>query len=488
MLLRTYVNNENNLHESSIINFHPETIIISGRIEEKVVHTYSLNNYKFAIDGNSASIHSLDNLSYDILQNESSMPSLDKIQKKLSGRYGPPEISETYAEIQSLFDQGMLFSSEESLSEAAAMNHFNPAVKALCLHVSHDCNLRCEYCFASSGDYNSGRELMDKEIARKAVDYLVANSGNKHNIEIDFFGGEPLMNFDVVKDVVIYGRSIEKAANKHFYFTITTNGSLLTDDRIHFINEHMDNVVISIDGRKEVHDRVRHDSAGHGSYDHIMPMAQKLVAGRNGKSYFVRGTFTKRNMDFSKDVMHLAHMGFDEISVEPVVGSGSDLYFDEADIPALLQEYENLALQYIDSLSSGHKFRFYHFHINLYNGPCLFKRINSCGAGGEYLAVSPKGDLYPCHQFVGQDEFIVGNVNTGIQNQDLCSLFRKTNILTKAKCRDCWAKLFCSGGCHAHAFYSNGSINKPDELSCTLQKKRIECAVMIQTLRSDKGI
>jgi uncharacterized protein len=296
------------------------------------------------------------------------------------------------------------------------------------------------------------------------------------------------MNFDVVKETVEYGRKVEKATGKHFYFTITTNGTLLDEEKINYINENMDNVVISIDGRKEIHDAVRHDCAGNGSYEKIMPLAQKLVAGRNGKSYFIRGTFTKRNKDFSKDVIHLADMGFKEISVEPVVGSGSDLYFKDSDIPDILNEYENLASQYIERLSDNRKFRFYHFNINVYNGPCLYKRITACGAGHEYFAVSPDGDLYPCHQFVGHDDFIVGNVFEGINNNDLCSEFMRNNILTKEKCRDCWAKLFCSGGCHANAYFTNGSIWEPNEFTCTIQKKRIECAIMIQALKADKGI
>lgn len=296
------------------------------------------------------------------------------------------------------------------------------------------------------------------------------------------------MNFDVVKETVTYGRKLEKTTGKHFYFTITTNGTLLDKEKISFINENMDNVVISIDGRKEVHNAVRHDRAGRGSYDRIVPLAKELVAGRNGKSYFIRGTFTARNKDFTKDVMHLADLGFKEISVEPVVGSGDDLYFKESDIPDLLKEYENLTSEYIERLSNGGDFRFYHLNIDLYEGPCLFKRITACGAGYEYLAVSPEGDLYPCHQFVGQDKFVLGNLSAGISNNEMCDEFMKNNILNKKKCRDCWAKLFCSGGCHANAYFSNNSILEPNELSCILQRKRIECAIMIQALKRDKVV
>jgi uncharacterized protein len=455
----------------------------------KMVHTYSLNGYNIAVDGNSGTIHLLDDITFEMLKNEDKMPSLINAQEKLGGKYNSEEINETYEEIKTLNEQGMLFSSEEELEKAACSKKLNSDLKALCLHVSHDCNLRCEYCFASSGDYNSGRKLMSKDVALKSVDYLVQNSKGRHNIEIDFFGGEPLMNFDVVKETVAYGRKIEKETGKHFYFTITTNGTLLNEERINYLNENMDNVVISIDGRKEVHDTVRHDCAGNGSYEKIMPLAQKLVSGRNGKRYFIRGTFTAKNKNFSKDVMHLADKGFKEISVEPVVGSGSDLYFTDSDVPDILKEYENLACQYIERLKDDKKrFRFYHFNIDIYNGPCLFKRVTACGAGHEYLAVSPDGDLYPCHQFVGQDEFIVGNIYNGISNNNLCDKFMKNNILTKEKCRDCWAKLFCSGGCHANGYFTNGDISKPNELSCTLQKKRIECALMIQAFKAENEI
>lgn len=368
-----------------------------------MVHTYSLNGYQIAVDGNSGSIHVLDDLTYQLLKDEKNMPSKAQAQKKLKDAYTDDEISEAYEEIQSLHNEGVLFSSIQSLNDAIGTRRIKTGLKALCLHVSHDCNLRCEYCFASEGDYNCGRKLMSREVALKAVDLLVANSTGRRHIEIDFFGGEPLMNFEVVKDVVAYGRRLERTTDKKFHFTITTNGTLFTKENIQYLNENMDNVVISIDGRKEIHDAVRHNAAGLGSYDKILPMAKELVAGRNGKSYFIRGTYTAKNKDFARDVMHLADLGFKEISVEPVVGSGSDLYFKESDIPELLNEYENLAQQYIERLSNGNAFRFYHFNLNIYDGPCLLKRISACGAGNEYIAVSPDGDLYPCHQFVGHD-------------------------------------------------------------------------------------
>ena len=323
---------------------------------------------------------------------------------------------------------------------------------------------------------------MSLEVALTAVDFLVKNSGNKRMLEIDFFGGEPLMNFHLIKKVVAYGRNIEKNSEKKFYFTITTNGYLLNEEMTNFINEEMDNIVISIDGRKEIHDAIRCDKAGKGTYDKIVPRAEHLIEKRGDKSYFIRGTFTTRNKDFSKDILHLATLGFKDLSVEPAVGVGDELFITEHDIPEILQEYEDFALQYVDLLKTKDPFRFYHFNLNLYNGPCIYKRIVACGAGFEYLAVSPEGDLYPCHQFVGEKEFSLGNLSTGIINKNLQNTFQSTNILTKEKCRDCWAKLFCSGGCHANAWFSNGDIDIPNDLACILQKKRIECALMIQVL------
>lgn len=381
-----------------------------------MVHTYTLNGYHIAVDGNSGSVHVLDDLTYQIVQDEKDLPELEQVIKQLQDQYQEEEISEAYDEIKQLTAAGLLYRPIADIEKAASTEKINTNLKALCLHVSHDCNLRCDYCFASEGDYNSGRELMSEAVAIQAVDYLVAHSGGRKTIEIDFFGGEPLMNFDVVEAVVTYGRKIEKEKHKEFYFTITTNGTLLDSHRIDFINAHMDNVVISIDGRQEIHDAVRHDRHGKGSYQRIVPLAQELVAGRNGKSYFVRGTFTAKNKDFSRDVMHLADLGFKEISVEPVVGSGSELYFTDADLPALTKEYENLAMQYMERLKQEDPFRFYHFNIDLDEGPCLFKRVTACGAGYEYNAVAPDGKLYPCHQFVGQDDFVIGDVYSGISN------------------------------------------------------------------------
>jgi uncharacterized protein len=469
-----------------------------------LVHTFSLNKINIAVDGNSGSIHVLDDLSFHLLSEMTELIPLENVFDRASENkknkttfansqnpkewsitaYPYEEIKEAYNEIKTLKEQGLLFSDSQYIEEVIPKKKIEDSIKALCLHVSHDCNLSCEYCFASKGDYKSGRRLMTKEIALKAVDYLVNNSGQRHNIEIDFFGGEPLMNFGTVKEVVAYGRKLENKTGKRFYFTITTNGTLLDEDKIKFINEYMDNVVISIDGRKDVHDSIRYDRIGRGSYDRIVPFAKRLVNERNGKSYFIRGTFTSRNKDFSKDIMHLASLGFKEISIEPVVGSGDELFIKEEDIPDILSEYEKFAIEYIKCMQQKSVFRFYHFNLNLYEGPCIYKRIAACGAGSEYLAVSPEGSLYPCHQFVGQKEFIMGDIFNGIDNEKLKERFKSTNILTKEKCRNCWAKLFCSGGCHANAWYSNGSISEPNEIACALQKKRIECAIMIQAAKA----
>jgi uncharacterized protein len=445
-----------------------------------LVHTYSMNGFNIAVDGNSGSIHLLDELSFKILEDMQELSPVDDVIRKLGILYKKEDIIEAYDEIKHLKEEGLLFTPISELENIPPNTNNVDNIKALCLHVSHDCNLRCKYCFASTGDYKSGRKLMSRDMAKKAVDYLVENSGKRKNIEIDFFGGEPMLNLKTVKETVSYARGLEKSTGKSFYFTITTNGTLFTDESIKFINENMDNVVISIDGRKEVHDAIRYDKFNKGTYDRIVPDAKKLVAGRKGKSYFIRGTFTSKNIDFSKDVMHLAKLGFREISVEPVVGNGKDFSLTMRDVPYVLEEYERLAYQYLEALKNGEDIRFYHFNLNLYEGPCIYKRITACGAGFEYFAVSPEGYLYPCHQFVGQEEFIMGDLDNGVINNKLKKRFKESNIITKDKCQNCWAKLFCSGGCHANAWFTNGDIDEPDEIACILQKKRIECAIMCQ--------
>lgn len=450
-----------------------------------MIHVFTMNGYNIAVDGNSGSIHMLDEISCRALREMSQSKTLREIQVSLEEEYPAADVAEACNEIRALAEQGLLFASDQSIIEAAGAEKNAGSLKALCLNISHDCNLACEYCFASKGDYQGGRQLMPAAVALRAVDYLVEHSGSRRNIEIDFFGGEPLMNFDVVRKAVAYGREIGKQANKDFYFTITTNGTLLDRENTAFINEEMDNVVISIDGRKEVHDAIRCDRAGRGSYDRIVPLALELVKARKNKSYFIRGTFTSRNKDFSRDVMHLADLGFKEISVEPVVGKGDKIFISEDDVPEILAEYEKFALEYLDCLRGGKDFRFYHFDVNLYKGPCVYKRLAACGAGSEYLAVAPDGKLYPCHQFVGLEDFIIGDINEGVTNTQIVRVFLNSNIIIKKKCRDCWAKLYCSGGCHANAWFSNSDITLPNEIACTLQKKRIECAIMIQAAKSE---
>ncbi|MFZ7120868.1 MAG: thioether cross-link-forming SCIFF peptide maturase [Eubacteriaceae bacterium] len=446
-----------------------------------MVHAFTMNGKNFAVDGNSGSIYVLDDLGYQVLNGMQDLIPFKQLSNSadLTG-YSDEEIKEAYNEVRELKKQDFLFSDSSIIEKKIKLKKNDNTLKALCLHVAHNCNLNCEYCFASKGDYNSGQSLMSEDVALTAMDYLVSNSGDKRNIEIDFFGGEPLMNFDVVKAAVAHGKELENKLEKKFYFTITTNGTLLDEEKNDFINEYMDNVVISIDGRREVHDSIRYDKQGKGTYDRIVPLAQKLIKERNKKSYFVRGTYTSKNKEFSKDVMHLASLGFKQISIEPVVGSGSELFIKEDDVDDILNEYEKLAIDYLKCMEKGYDFRFYHFNLDLYDGPCIYKKVASCGAGFEYFAVSPEGNLYPCHQFVGQKEFIMGDVFEGIIKEKLRQSFKGNNIFAKEKCRDCWAKLYCSGGCHANAWYSNGNIYEPNEIACTLQKKRIECAIMIQ--------
>ena len=449
-----------------------------------MIHTYSMNGIKIAVDGNSGSINVLDDATYDLLTQFKRPFTYNQAYESLYGRYSDEIIKEVWEEISALIEKGYLFSPEIDKDSIQNNIHKNNGIKALCLHVAHDCNLRCEYCFASKGSYKVAKNLMPVEIAFKAVDFLINNSGKKKNVEIDFFGGEPLLNFDVVKKTVDYGRKVEKLKGKSIHFTITTNGVLLDNEKIKYINDNMDNVVISIDGRKEIHDAVRYDCACNGTYDKILDNALKLVRERKGKSYFIRGTFTSRNLDFSKDVFHLADLGFGEISVEPVVGAGEDFHIRKEHIQDILKEYEQLAYSYIERIKNGKSFRFYHFNINLYDGPCIYKRVASCGAGTEYFAVTPEGDLYPCHQFVGESEFKVGNINSGLESYNISNKFADANIFTKDECRNCWAKLYCSGGCHANSYYSNGDILKPEETVCEMQRKRIECAIMIEACKA----
>ncbi len=361
-------------------------------------------------------------------------------------------------------------------------------MKALCLHIAHDCNLGCKYCFAEEGEYHGRRALMSFEVGKKALDFLVANSGNRHNLEVDFFGGEPLMNWEVVKQLVEYGRSLEEPNNKRFRFTITTNGVLLNDEIIDFCNREMSNVVMSLDGRKEVNDYMRPTSNGHGSsYEITVPKFQKFAKSRAGKDYYVRGTFTRNNLDFSEDVKHFADLGFDQMSIEPVVGAEDEPYaIRKEDLPKIMEEYDKLAVEYIKRKKEGRGFNFFHFMIDLNQGPCVAKRLSGCGSGTEYLAVTPWGDFYPCHQFVGQEDFLMGNVDTGITRTDIRDEFKLCNVYAKEKCRDCFARFYCSGGCAANSYNFHGTITDAYEIGCEMQKKRIECAIMIKAALADE--
>lgn len=450
-----------------------------------MVHTFYNNGYYIALDVNSGSIHCIDELTYKILNEyKDGLPDKQAVADSFKSE-SSEAVSEIYDELKDLQQKGMLFSEDfdESLLKKVYKDN---GIKALCLNIAHDCNLRCEYCFASKGDYKTGRELMSEEVALKSLDLLAQNSGTRKNIEVDFFGGEPMLNFDVVKKAIDYGRKIESKYNKKFHFTITTNATLLNDEKIDYLNENMDNVVLSLDGRKEINDFMRHDVHGNGSHDKIVEAAKKLVSKRGEKQYFVRGTYTTRNLDFAKDALYIADLGFKEISVEPVVGKGEYFHIKEENLPYILDQYDKLASEYIKRHNEGKGFRFYHFNINLYGGPCIYRRIVACGAGYDYLAVAPNGDIYPCHQFVGENDLKMGTVFDGIKNRELQNKFKKANVFTKEKCKNCWAKYFCSGGCPANSYFTNGSIKDPDDIACTMQKKRIECAIMINIAFSGK--
>ncbi len=419
----------------------------------------------------------MDKIVYDILDHYSSK-TLDEIIQLFENEYDREAIVEAYGEIKELEKEGLIFSDEVDTSKIKYNN--DNIVKALCLHVSHDCNLRCKYCFASQGDFKGERSMMSLEVGKRALEFLIENSGNRRNLEVDFFGGEPLMNFDLVKKLVYYGRELEKISNKHFRFTITTNGLLLDEDKMDFINEHMDNVVLSLDGRKSVNDNMRKTVNGQGSYDIIISKFRELVDKRKDKDYYIRGTFTSYNLDFSKDALHLYNEGFKKISIEPVVTSPEmDYALKEEHIEKILKEYEKFSKDYIEIKKKDREFLFFHFMIDLNQGPCLAKRSIGCGAGSEYMAVTPKGELYPCHQFVGDEKFKLGDVFNGVSNINLREEFKRANVYNKEECSNCWAKYYCSGGCHANNYNTNKDILKPYKIGCEMEKKRVECAISI---------
>lgn len=447
-----------------------------------MIHKFSMNGYNIVLDVNGGAVHVLDDVAYDLLDFYKEK-SKEEILEVLKSKYQEEQINEAYKEISSLEKEGLLYTEDTYQYHPSFVNR-EPVVKALCLNVAHDCNLKCKYCFAAQGDFGGEKELMSFEVGKAAIDYLIANSGSRKNLEIDFFGGEPLMNFEVVKQLVDYGRSIEKDYNKNIRFTITTNGVLLNDEIIDYINENMHNVVLSLDGRKEINDNMRPTLNDKGSYDITLPRFKKLVEKRaKDKYYYIRGTFTRDNLDFSKDVMHFADLGFKLTSVEPVVGDESNPYaLREEDLPKIFEEYERFAVEYADRQLQGDGFKFFHFMIDLNQGPCVIKRITGCGAGNEYLSVTPNGDIYPCHQFVGNEEFKMANIfdEEIVLPENLKNMFREAHVYTKEECKQCWNKFYCSGGCHANAINFNNDISKPYELGCEMQRKRTECSIMIQ--------
>ncbi|EQJ88962.1 radical SAM additional 4Fe4S-binding SPASM domain protein [Clostridioides difficile P53] len=447
-----------------------------------MIHKFSMNGYNIVLDVNGGAVHVLDDVAYDLLDFYKEK-SKEEILEILKSKYQEEKINEAYEEILNLEKEGLLYT-EDTYQYHPSFVHREPVVKALCLNVAHDCNLKCKYCFAAQGDFGGEKELMSFEVGKAAIDYLIANSGSRKNLEIDFFGGEPLMNFEVVKQLVDYGRSVEKDYNKNIRFTITTNGVLLNDEIIDYINENMHNVVLSLDGRKEVNDNMRPTLNDKGSYDITLPRFKKLVEKRaKDKYYYIRGTFTRDNLDFSKDVMHFADLGFKLTSVEPVVGDESNPYaLREEDLPKIFEEYEKFAVEYADRQLQGDGFKFFHFMIDLNQGPCVIKRITGCGAGNEYLSVTPSGDIYPCHQFVGNEEFKMANIfdEEIVLPENLKNMFREAHVYTKEECKQCWNKFYCSGGCHANAINFNNDISKPYELGCEMQRKRTECSIMIQ--------
>lgn len=456
-----------------------------------MIHQYKLGGWNIVLDVCSGSVHAVDEVAYDIIglfEDHSREEILAEMAKKYADRpdVTAADLEECYDQVAALRDAGKLFTPDTFESMAGDLKKKSAGVvKALCLHIAHTCNLNCSYCFASQGKYHGERAVMSYEVGKQALDFLVANSGTRRNLEVDFFGGEPLMNFQVVKDLVAYARSIEQEHGKHFRFTLTTNGMLIDDDVIDFANRECHNVVLSLDGRKEIHDRYRVDYAGHGSWDRIVPKFQKLAEARGGKDYYMRGTFTHANPDFLKDIQQMLDLGFTELSMEPVVcAPGDPAELTEEDMAIVMEQYEGLANLMLQRDKEGRPFTFYHYMIDLTGGPCIYKRISGCGSGTEYMAVTPWGDLYPCHQFVGEEKFRLGSIYEGVTNQEVQSEFANCNVYAHPECRDCWARLYCSGGCAANAYHSTGSVTGVYEKGCRLFRKRMECAIMVAVARA----
>lgn len=459
-----------------------------------MVHQYKLNGYNIVLDVYSGSVHLVDDVAYDIIQlfcSETKEAIVEKMLEKYTDREDVTreELWEVLEQVESLKENRKLFTDDIFEPNANDLKNRHTEVKALCLHVAHTCNLTCSYCFAGQGKFKGERAIMSLDTAKRAIDFLIENSGNRRNLEVDFFGGEPLLNMDVIKEVVAYARSIEKEHDKNFRFTLTTNGVDIDDDVIEFANKEMHNVVLSLDGRKEVHDRERRTVSGEGSYDIILPKFKKLVEARGGKGYYMRGTYTHYNTDFTEDIFHMADMGFTELSMEPVVcPSDSPFALTEEDLPVLFEQYEILAKEMLKREKEGRGFTFYHYMLDLNHGPCIYKRISGCGSGTEYFAVTPWGDLYPCHQFVGEEAYKMGDIWNGVTAEETRDKFKMCNVYAREECSDCWAKLYCSGGCAANGYHATGDITGVYEYGCELFKKRMECAIMLQIARKNEGL
>ena len=457
-----------------------------------MVHQYKLNGYNIVLDTCSGSVHVVDEVAYDIIALYPEKNPEEIVSAILAQHGGRPDVNEEevracISDVAELERAGKLYTPDTFEPMAFDFKNRSTVVKALCLHVAHTCNLSCPYCFASQGKYHGQQALMSFDVGKRALDFLMENSGDRVNLEVDFFGGEPLMNWEVVKELVAYAREQEGPRGKKFRFTLTTNGMLIDDDVIDFANREMHNVVLSLDGRKEVHDRLRVDWAGRGSYDRIVPKFQKLVERRGGKGYYMRGTFTHANPDFTKDVLHMADLGFDQLSMEPVVCAPDDpAALTAEDLPIVLEQYELLAKEMLRREREGRGFTFYHYMLDLAHGPCIYKRISGCGSGTEYMAVTPWGDLYPCHQFVGEEAYRLGDIWQGVTNTAVRDEFKTCNAYARPECADCWAKLYCSGGCAANAYHASGSIRGVYEYGCELFRKRIECAVMMKAAQAEE--
>lgn len=459
-----------------------------------MIHAYKMNGYNIILDQNSGCVHSVDEATYDIITMYESK-SRDEIKSYILDKYKnqddvtSEEIDLCFEDIEALIKDGRLFAEDTFEAEAVNFKRRQGVVKAICLHVAHDCNLACKYCFAGKGEYDGPKGLMSFETGKRALDFLIEQSGTRRNLEVDFFGGEPLLNWEVCKKLVAYGREQEKKHNKNFRFTLTTNGLLINDDVIDFCNKEMANVVLSLDGRKITNDAMRVSANGTGSYDLIVDKFKKLASSRNQKDYYMRGTYTHNNLDFASDIIHMADLGFKELSIEPVVSDPGEPYaLKNEDLPLLKEQYQILADEMLRRYRKGDGFTFYHYMIDLDAGPCIVKRVSGCGVGTEYLAVTPSGELYPCHQFVGDEKFLLGDIWTGITNKEVIEQFEGCNVYSHKECKDCFAKLYCSGGCAANAYHTTGSVNGIYEFGCELHRKRIECAIMLKVAEAEENL